>query len=248
MNYRSRRYDGYCTRSRWDSDPYRPIDRCDPPISWPRRPSNFPGISLSWPMPWMFPVVPWLGGWGTIRLSAEGPEADRRPAMDRDRYCEPYYTRYERCCERCGCSPCRCCERCGWYPCRCERCDRCGYYECRCERCDKCGCSPCRCGKYYRWRRVEVYVDSPPGVNSKVKLSEEWLPREASPRVGPFNPVDSAAAGFTLNANVYTSGDVFRITVKVTDGSPPQTPAHFLAAVQDKANLEILACLIVTLY
>ena len=203
MNYRSHRYDRYCGRPRWDCDSYGPIDRCDPPISWPQHPSNFPAISISWPMPMIAPIMPWLGGWGTVRWSAEGPSyADRRRVMYRDRYCEPSYRCHERCCERCGCYPCRCercdkcgcydcrcerCERCGYYDCRCERCEKCGYYDCRCERCAKCGQRECRCGGHYGSRRVEICVEGlGDEVNSKAKLSEEWFHRDALLAVGPL--------------------------------------------------------------
>ena len=151
MNYLSRRHSGYRERLR----PYRDRDdRCDPPISWPQRPSpllsSFPGFSISWPMPMVVPTI--LGGWGSLRWNSGQPDyEDRRPAMSRYRDCEP--RRYDRCCERCGCYECRCererCDDCGCYECRCERvrCDDCGYYECRCQRvrCGKCGYRECRC-------------------------------------------------------------------------------------------------------
>jgi hypothetical protein len=250
MNYRSHRYDRSCGRPRWDCDSYGPIERCDPPISWPQRPSNFPSISISWPMPMIAPIMPWLGGWGTVRWSAEGPpDADRRRVMYRDRCCEPSYRRHERCCERCGCYPCRCercdrcgcyecrceqcercgyygcrcerCERCGYYDCRCGRCDKCGYYDCRCERCAKCGQRECRCEGYFRSPRVEVRVEAPAEVNCKADIDKERFDPDALPAVEDFA---DKPASFDLKAHVQISTDVVRITVRVTHrGDGPVT-------------------------
>lgn len=188
--------------------PYRGrVDRCDPPIVWPQRPSpwlaNFPGISISWPMPMIVPTM--LGGWGSMRWSSGDPDyADRRPAMNR--YCEP--RRYDRCCERCGCYGCRC-ER--------ERCDDCGCYECRCEpaRCDACGYYECRCK---RSRPVEIIVlpDEKFEHNSAlVDHENKYLPASAYPRVGLFH---GAKAENTIPAAVVNSTpSKVTITIKLPD-------------------------------
>jgi hypothetical protein len=237
MNYRSRRHGWYCERPRWECNSYRPIDRCDPPISWPQRPSNFPAISISWPVPMVVPLMPWLGAWGTVRWSAERPfYADRRPLMDRERYCEPDYRRYERCCERCGC-----------YPCRCERCDRCGYYDCHCERCAKCGYRECRCGEDYGSRRIKIRVDAPDN-NCTAEISQEWFDSNALPTVGPFGPPGPT----TPTGHVHISPGVIKILIKVPSQSAPQPgapPVIYRARLVDlQQNSKFLANLTVTIY
>jgi hypothetical protein len=248
MNYRSR--DRYCERPRWDRDSCGPTDRRDPPICWPQRSSNFPAISVSWPMPIIVPVMPWLGGWGTVRWSVGGPySGDRRPMMYRDRSCESYYRSRERCCERCGCDPCRCerCDRCGYYDCRCQPCERCGCYDCRCERCARCGQRKCRCGGYYRSRRVEISVNAE-NVNWQARIDKEWFDADELPKLDAFTDKPP----FKLTGYVQTPADVVKI--KVTVALPPGNtfrgePITYTAAVVEAhRSWKVLAHLTVTLY
>jgi hypothetical protein len=261
MSYRSSRHGDYRGRSERYRDSYRYIDRCDPPISWPHRPapafSNLPGISIFWPMPLIFPILPSLGGWGAMRSNSEESNCSyRRFGMNRYRYCEPQHRRHDRCCERCGCYECRCererCNDCGCYECRCERvrCDDCGYYECRCERCAKCGQRECQCREYCASRRVEVCVEAPEGVNYKVEISEQSFDCEALPRVGTFTPLGPS----TLSGYAQIYPEVVKITVKlampaeVVNTTPP-TPVVYSAAVQDAYRItKIWAHLTVVVY
>jgi hypothetical protein len=233
MNYRSRRHG--------DCDSYGPIDRCDPPICWPERPSptlsNFPGISVFWPMPMVLPMLPSLGGWGGLRSRCEEPYYDRRPVMNRYRCCEPSYRRADRCCDRCGYSECRCerrCDDCGYYECRCERCDRCGCSECRCERCAKCGDRECRCGSYGCSRYVEIVVVPVEGFghNSAVVDREELCFEEGTyPSVGKFSGqhIDKHLP----SALVSTKPDKVTITIHIPAATVPDI---YTAIVTDAAK------------
>jgi hypothetical protein len=261
MNYRPRRHRGYCEGSAPYCDSDRPIDRCEPPISWPQRPSpslsNFPGISIFWPMPMVIPITPSLGGWGTMRSSAEEPYyADRRPYMNRYRCYEPANRHSERCCERCGCYECRCdrCERCGCYECRCDRCDRCGCHECRCARCAKCGQRECRCGEYSDSRPVEVVVLPEDGFKHNSELvdrEKQYIYEDAHPIVRDFlgqkmtKNVQNRIPAPTVSAN----SNKVTITIKI----PAATDTDMYTAVicdagQNSAIPKVLGYLTLVVY
>ena len=160
MHHRSHRHSECCE------------SRCQPPISWPQRPSlpSFPGIGIYWPMPSLIPMWPSVGSWGGMRSGYEPREySNRRFDMDRYRCCEP-----------------RCCERCGEYDCRCERrCERCGEYSCRCERrCERCGKYDCRCRGYSYARLIELIV-LPTDLmrNYTISIDRDYFGSDAQPIV-----------------------------------------------------------------
>jgi hypothetical protein len=268
MNFRSRRYTGYCERPRAYRDTDRSTYRYDPPISWPQRPSplslNFPGISIFWPMPMVVPIMSGLGGWGSIQWGSGSPYfADRRPAVNRYRYCEP---EYRRCCERCGYYECRCerecCDKCGYYECRCEpeccdkcgyyecrcgreRCYGCGYYECRCERCAKCGQRECRCREYRGSRCFEfdVKVDSGFEHNYVLDIDPKCIDSDAVPRPEKFRGMnDNIINAFVV---IYTKQNVVTITIKLDNTVAPDI---YSARIFDLRSKKPIATLTLVVY
>jgi hypothetical protein len=195
---------------------------CEPPISWPPRPSfpSFPGIATFWPMPFAIPMLPSLGIWGGMR-SGYGPQeySYRRHDMYRYRCCEP-----------------RCCERCGEYECRCERrcCERCGQYECRCERrcCERCGCMPCRCGGYRGGRAVKLIVlPADIELNFAISLTPEYLPSHVQPVVKPLRGEDTGATIKTVWARSYQG------TVEIVVGlDKSHKPDYYTGSVYDRLH------------
>jgi len=232
MNYLSRRHGRHCERPRYCDR----IERSDPPISWPQRPSpvfsNFPGISISWPMPMLFPMM--LGGWGSVRWTSGEPDyGDRRYAMDR------HYEsrRYDRCCSRCGYYECRC-ER--------ERCDDCGDYECRCERCAKCGRRDCCCEEYVT-RCVEFKVD-PDGatLNYAISIDRRYFDSDVLLK---SSPLTGQATNTTISAPaIHTEQNV--ATIAITLGDTAKMPADtYRAQIYDaRPGGKTLANLTLVLY
>lgn len=165
MHHHSHRHDDCCESS----------ERCcEPPISWPQRPSfsGFPGIATFWPMPFAIPILPSLGIWGGMRPGC-GPQEYSYRRHDMYRY--------------------RCCERCGEYECRCERrcCERCGEYE-------------CRCGSYGGSRAVKLIVlPEDIELNFAISLAPECLPSRVQPMVKPLRGEDTGATIKTVWARSY---------------------------------------------
>jgi hypothetical protein len=204
MHHHSHRHDDCCESS----------ERCcEPPISWPQRPS-FGGFPMFLPIPLPIPMLPSFGPWGGMRSSFEGYDYSRR-RHDMHRY--------------------RCCERCGEYECRCERrcCERCGEYECRCERrCERCGCIDCRCGSYRGSRAVKLIVlPDDIELNFAIRLTPEYLPSHVEPMVKPLRGEDTGAAINTVSVRVY-QGTV-EIVVALDPAKPPK-PDRYMGFVYDR--------------
>lgn len=234
MNYPAHRHRRCWERSRYCE---RPV-RCDPPISWPHRPSpsfsNFPGISISWPMPMLFPMM--VGGLGSVRWTSGEPiYADRSYAMDQSYE----WRRYDRCCRRCGCYECRC-ER--------ERCDGCGYYECRCERCAKCGRVDCCCEEY-GGRCVEFHVElNGSKLNYAINIDRQYFDSDVLLKCSNLNGQNP---GNTIIAPViHREQNAVRIVIKLeTPGGAAVNADTYSARIYDKDRpAKTLANLTLVLY
>jgi hypothetical protein len=217
MNYRSHRHDD-CCESR---EPY-----CQPPISWPQRPSlpNFPGIATFWPMPFALPMLPSMGSWGGMGSGCEPPEySHRRHDMYLYRCCKPRYGRHAQCCERCG-----------EYDCRCERrCERCGEYDCRCERrCERCGRRDCRCGLWARSGGVRFTVINGTGFNFAISMDPDYFDANAALTV---NVLTEGLTGKQIdNIGVNNSQGAIEIVLTLPDQKKfPTTKGYYLGSVYD---------------
>jgi hypothetical protein len=217
MNYRSHRHDDCCE----SSEP-----RCQPPISWPQRPSlpNFPGIATFWPMPFAVPMWPSMGSWGGMRSGCEPPEySHRRHDMYLYRCCEPRYGRHAQCCERCG-----------EYDCRCERrCERCGEYDCRCERrCERCGRKDCRCGGYGRTRAVKLIVETA-GTRYDYAISIDRECFDSSVLLRATDLVGDTPAHIIPAPVIHSLQDTVEIIV-VLDAKPKIVADNYSAKIYDR--------------
>jgi hypothetical protein len=205
MHHHSHRHDDCCESS----------ERCcEPPISWPQRPS-FGGFPMFWPIPLPIPMLPSFGPWGGMRPSC-GPQEYSYRRHDMYRY--------------------RCCERCGEYECRCERrcCERCGEYDCRCERrCERCGCINCRCGG--RGSRAVKLIVLPADIelNFAIRLTPECLPSHVQPMVKPLRGEDTGATIKTVWARGYQD------TVEIVVGLDKSYKAdYYTGSVYDRLHTD----------
>jgi hypothetical protein len=214
MNYRSHRHDDCCE----SPEPY-----CQPPISWPQRPSlpNFPGIATFWPMPFALPMLPSMGPWGGMGAGCERPYySHRRHDMYLYRCCEPRYGRHAQCCERCG-----------EYDCRCgRRCERCGEYDCRCERrCERCGRRDCQCGRHRGCLIIKLRVLPVDKYNFAISIDPDCLDCDVQPVVKPLH---GDSTGTTIPAPlVQTYQDTVEIAVTL---AKPPAPDYYTGSVYDR--------------
>jgi hypothetical protein len=219
MNYRSHRHDDCCES---------PEPRCQPPISWPQRPSlpNFPGIAMFWPMPFALPMLPSLGSWGGMRSVYEPPEySHRRHDMYLYRCCEPRYGRHAQCCERCG------------------------EYDCRCERrCERCGRRDCRCGAYARSGQVSLTViPSGTGLNFAISMD----PNDFDPNAAlTVNVLTEGKTGAQIDKiEVHNNQGAIAIVLTLDPKKPP-AKGYYLGSVYDSRhpNDEPVAYLKINIY
>ncbi len=213
MNYRFRRHRDYHDRSAPYCDSDRTLVRCDPPISWPERPShplsNFPGIAMFWPMPLIIPMMPSLGGWGAMRSGSEGPYySDRRPDVNQYRCYEPRYRRSEQYCERCR------------------------YYECRCA-------SP---SPSVELIVILSNESKPNNLNYNISIvHEEYIDSYALPKVKPFGVGRKDSNNkITASAYVHVYQHIVKINVYIdTANAPPSTStAEIVDAGDDNMTKE----------
>jgi len=204
MNYRSHRHDDCCE----SPEPY-----CQPPISWPQRPSlpNFPGIATFWPMPFALPMLPSLGPWGGMQSGCEPPEySHRRHDMYLYRCCEPQYGRHAQCCERCG------------------------EYDCRCERrCERCGSRDCRCGSYARCGGVRLTVINGAGFNFATSMDPDCFDANAALTVSVLT---EGKSGAQLNTIVVINNQgciEIVLTLPLDQKKFPTTKGYYLGSVYD---------------
>jgi hypothetical protein len=216
MYRHSHRHDDCCE----SSDPC-----CEPPISWPQRPSfpNFPGIATFWPMPFAVPIGPW----GGMRSGYEPPYySHRRYDMYRYRCCEPRYRRHAECCERCG-----------EYDCRCERrCERCGEYDCRCERrCERCGRRDCRCGEYVGSGRVSLTVVPPnSGLNFATRIDPDCFDADAQPVV--YSMAEGKTGASLGQIQVHNNQGAIEIVLTLPPKPPFPQKGYYLGSVYDSRH------------
>ena len=194
MHHRSHRHSECCE------------SRCQPPISWPQRPSlpSFPGIGIFWPMPSLIPMWPSVGSWGGMRSGYEPREySNRRFDMDRYRCCEP-----------------RCCERCGEYDCRCGSC------------CERCGEYNCRCGRSRYSRPVEVVVQLGANkLNYAISINQEYFNSNVWPRVTDL--VGDATTNTIAAPQIHIRPDAVEIIVAL-DAKTKIAADNYSAKIYDR--------------
>ena len=200
MNYRSHRHDDCCE----SPEPY-----CQPPISWPQRPSlpNFPGIATFWPMPFALPMLPSLGPWGGMQSGCEPPEySHRRHDMYLYRCCEPQYGRHAQCCERCG------------------------EYDCRCERrCERCGRRDCQCGRHRGCLVIKLKLLPADKFSFVISIDPDCLDCDVQPVVKPLHGDNT---GTMIPAPlVQTYQDTVEIVVTL---AKPPGPDYYTGSVYDR--------------